>query len=937
MLIRRIRAGRASVETTTLGLLTLALASPVNVHAQEASGGSALDDAVREEIVVTGTRVTRDGYEAPTPVTVSSSEQLEAAAPSTLSDALNQLPSFRGSGRPTNVSVSSTGGNGGSFLNLRALGSQRTLILLDGRRVVPSSGNGVPDTSILPQKLVERVEVVTGGASAAYGSDAVAGVVNFVLDTGFRGLKGDLQAGTSEYSDNDSVKASLTGGLGFADERGSVLFSAEYYRSDQVDDPNGRKWAEAGWGLIPNLPGESPRLVLTPNVTNSHATFGGLIINTALAGTEFLPGGVPDPFVYGDLRSSQYMVGGDGILDFINIAAGVERWSTFGRVGYEFSDSVEAFFEASLAESRTRYRQRSPGNIAANRVEIFRDNAFLPESVRQQMEDLNINSFQMARTHRDFGPLNADATNRTWRVAAGVDVDFSNDWSMNVSFTHGENNFVSYTKGNLNYRNLYAAVDAIRADDGTIVCRSTYVLGLDPGCIPINLFGEGSPSPEAIKYVTGASFWDMTIKQDVAAVDVQGSPFSSWAGPVDLAFGAEYRKESANQVVDAISLTTLTGAGLRGFPAGNEGNLGGWSHTNPQPIDGEYDIREGYLEAVVPLAKNAPFAQSLDFNAAFRLTDYSTSGSVNTWKAGLTYDPVDSLRFRVTRSRDIRAANIVELFTASRQSSGTVREPGTNQPRNFIGSTRGNPELDPEKADTLTAGIVYRPQWFPGFTVSVDYYSIEIEGAISSFTAQETLNLCAAGSAVACAQITDNNGVYNIRLPYLNLDKLETRGVDIEASYRTRLFGGDLGLRAIVNYTDRLVEEDAGGVKDDIAGDVGRRGIPKWGGTVSATYRYDQLSAYVQGRYIHSGWYDHTLIEGVDVADNTLDSVWYTDLTLRYEMLGGGTQLFLTVNNLFNRQPPIAPQQSSERFRASNFGLYDAIGRYYTAGVRFKF
>jgi outer membrane receptor protein involved in Fe transport len=893
---------------------------------------------VREELVVTGSRVTRDGYEAPTPVTVASSEQLELAAPSTLSDALNQLPSFRGSSKPQNVSVASTGTNGGSFLNLRGLGPQRTLILLDGQRIVPSSGSGVPDTSILPQKLVKRVDIVTGGASAAYGSDAVAGVVNFVLDTDYRGLKADVQAGTSNYSDNDSTKVSLTGGTGLFDNKLSIIFSGEYYKADPVDGPNGRDWAEAGWGLIPNATGQTPRLVLRNNVTNSHTTYNGLITgsttNPALVGTEFLPNGGTRPFTFGDLRSSVYMVGGDGILDFVNISAGVERWSTFARATYDFTDSIDAYVETSLADSRSDYRQRNPGNVAANQLRIFGDNAFLPDSIRQQMTSTQ--SFTMGRTNRDWGPIWADSTNRTWRVAAGMNAHLSDGWSFNVRLSHGENGFLTHTNGNQNYRHLFAAADAVRDSSGNIVCRST-LQGLDPGCVPINLFGDGSPSQAAIDYVTGSAFYDMTLKQDVAGISAQASPFETWAGPVDIAFGAEYRKESAAQVVDEISLQTLTGAGLRGFPAGNEGNRGGWSHTNPQPIDGEYDIKEGFVEVVVPLADEMRFARHLELNGAFRLTDYSTSGAVNTWKVGLSYEPFDGLRFRGTRSRDIRAANITELFTGSRQSSGTVRQPGTSSFRNFIGSTQGNPDLDPEEADALTVGVVYMPSWLEGFTISADVYNIEIAGAISSFGAQQTLDICAQGSAVACSQIVDNNGVYNIRLPFLNLDKLETRGMDVESSYRKGMLGGDMEFRLILNYTDEFIEEDAGGVRDEQAGDVGTAGMPKWGGTFGITYRRDALALFLQERYIGGGVYDRTLVEGVDLADNHLSAEFYTDFTARYQLFDARTEIFATINNLFNREPPIAPQQSSERFRATNFALYDAIGRYYTAGVRVKF
>jgi iron complex outermembrane receptor protein len=375
------------------------------------------------------------------------------------------------------------------------------------------------------------------------------------------------------------------------------------------------------------------------------------------------------------------------------------------------------------------------------------------------------------------------------------------------------------------------------------------------------------------------------------------------------------------------------------MPTSLDGANGGWSHTNPKPIEGGYDIREAFVEFVAPLAQDLPLANSLELNGGLRYADYSTSGGVTAWKLGVSYEPVDMLRIRATRSRDIRAANIVELYTGSRQSSGIVREPGTGNTRNFVGSTQGNPRLDPEIAETYTVGVVFQPS-FDDFTLraSVDFFDMSIDGAVASFSAQQTLDRCAAGSQIACAQIQEVGGAYRITLPFLNLDSIETRGVDFEAGYSRDFMGGELGIRGLLTYMDRLIETDSSGVSDDLAGDVGTQGLPKWAGNLNVSYKRGPLSVFLQERYIGGGKYNRNFVEGVDVADNKLDPIYYTDLTVRYEVLPEGqVEVYTTINNLFNQDPHIAPQQSSERFRASNFGIYDSMGRYITVGAKARF
>ena len=466
--------------------------------------------------------------------------------------------------------------------------------------------------------------------------------------------------------------------------------------------------------------------------------------------------------------------------------------------------------------------------------------------------------------------------------------------------------------------------------------------------MPINLFGEGAPSAAAIDYIRDTSYARLTTTQDVFSADIRGTPFSTWAGPVSVAAGAEYRKETAAQVTDPISSSIVNRTGIRGFPANLQGNPGGFILTNPQPIRGDYSIREGFVEAVAPLARDLPFARALDVNGAVRYADYSNAGGVTTWKLGVSYQPVEDVRFRATRSRDIRAPNISELFTAGQQTVGlTVRDP------RFGGATvpvtrraTGNPDLQPEKADTTTVGVVYQPSWLPGFSASVDAFDISIEGAIAVLGLQQIIDFCAAGDQALCALVVRNpDGTLNsIISPNLNLNTLETSGLDLEASYTADLasvgWAGSLTLRALATYV-RDLRTTSSGRTIDRAGQIGLGGgVPEWTATMSAMYRNGPFSLYVQNRYIDSGLYDVTLGPNILAPEqNAIKSRSYVDVTARYnfEKFGGRYEAFATINNLFDKDPPISPNGATLTPRAANPQLYDFIGRYYTVGLRFRY
>jgi outer membrane receptor protein involved in Fe transport len=460
---------------------------------------------------------------------------------------------------------------------------------------------------------------------------------------------------------------------------------------------------------------------------------------------------------------------------------------------------------------------------------------------------------------------------------------------------------------------------------------------------------SGVNSQAALDYITGggdphisSGFW-----RDTVSFDVNGEPFSSWAGPVSLALGAEWRKDSLNSQPDQGSIDRKH-----------------YSTNFALPFTASNTVTEGFVETVIPLARQTAWAQALDFNGAARFTGYANSGFVTTWKLGLTYNPINDVRFRFTQSRDIRAPNLNELAAAPATGRTTSLDPffgNQSFPRFTI--TVGNPNLVPEKADTTGIGMVYQPSWFQGFSASVDYYRINLNGVIASLDAQTILNLCYAGQQAMCTLVVRNppaagqalGTLYSISQQPLNQNSQLVKGIDFEASYRTPLdaindsWTGNLALRAVANRTlnDAI---NTGTITIDRAGDNGAS-VPKWSSTFYVSYDNGPIRASWTGRYISAGHVDNTYLEcqttcpsvipaGFTTIDNNhVDANFTQDLTLAYKFLdngGSNAEVFLTINNLMNTNPPYITQSGNAYTPHTNAILYDAVGREFHLGVRFK-
>lgn len=962
---------------SALALSTAAFAQEPNPIGTDVSTE---DEAPSDTMVVTGSRIIRDGYQAPTPVTVVRTEELSQGAPTNIADGLRQLPQFAPSNGQT--AAGSPGGSlfltntnppaVGNFLNLRGLGAQRMLILIDGRRIPPTSFEGTVDTNVIPQALAQRVDVVTGGASAVYGADAVSGVVNYVLDTSYTGVKGLVQGGTSEYGDADNVRGSVAMGMPFASGRGHVLFSAEHYfntgvkhRYDRpyLNDPDNPYYL-GGQGT------EADPYRILHGVRNVQYTPGGMITaafdaagdsnpaGASLVNLHFLTDQVAVPFRFGaPSGNSGVRIGGDGSTGTPSGtgAATLRTDQAFARISYDLTPDITAFLQGAVAEARNRYIGNFDSRGGVSALTIFSGNPYLPADIQQLMDDTGTASFRFARQQLDFPGYESDVLNNSFNVTAGLEGVFDAfdiNWNWDLYATYGEARLRA-SQLQAENRNFFAATDAVvDPATGDVVCRVNITNpGFLPGCVPINLFGDGTPSRDAVDFIMGPSQYQVVNDLKEIAGNIGGSPFSTWAGPVSINIGASYREQSLVQTSNADPAIAVDFGDIRGV----SGNRARFGFTNSGVAEGSYSAAEIYGEAVVPLLSGVPFAEILELNGAVRYTDYSTSGGVDTWKVGLSWQPYSDVRVRATRSKDIRAPTLYDLFAGRDLGLVSFTDTGvTNLTQINTNYTGGNPDLMPEVANTTSIGIIYQPSFLPGLTASIDYYELTIKDAITNISASVAHNDCVAsgGTSPLCDLFDRPLGGLNpdpANFPRsffatsVNIASLDTWGIDFDVTYAANLADfhdalvGRLSLRALANYVPEYATNAGAGARTlDAAGTPGRS---KWRGLMSANYDVGPLGVFFQARYIGPAQRDTLENTGFIYLENDLPAQVYFDMSVKYDIEVGGRRFtpFFTVNNLQNRKALLIPTTFLPNVPVPTVSTYDYIGRRYTAGIRFSF
>jgi len=987
---------KALASSTAFAAMAIALPAWAQASDPQTPQAAAQAAAAEEgQILVTGTRIRRDGFQAPTPLTVLTQQDIQNTSPTNnIADFVNQMPQLAGSTKPANSRLNLSNGSAGiNALNMRNLGEGRVLVLLDGRPSVGSTIYGWVDINTIPQALVDRVEVVTGGASSAYGSDAVSGVVNFILNKKLEGLKIEADSGITTYGDGGNYSASIAGGKSFAGGRGHILLSANIAHHDGIFEVgDAREWNHTGYVRIqdPNWTSASttPQFITTRRqIGAANSTPGGLITGSAggsanaLRGLYFGYGGAVNTFDYGSFTYPAFtrasgssapslVQGGSWQVNDSGTRIGLmpkdDRWGVFGRLSYEVADGVELFAEGSYNRQKVFFNagpNLSTG-IAINTTGCttvpvpVTCNAFALQSLGAARL-AGVTGITLATTAADL-PFRAIANERkVQRYVVGAEGSFEafgRPAHWDVYAQYGRSDLREQLRNIMNLTRMANATNAAFAPAGN---ARGYTVGSiqclinvdaistndDPNCVPLNRMGVGVASQDAINYVLGNPYRDQVMEQFVAGTNWSVTPFATWAGDVSVSVGGEVRKEKIRGTVPKEYQPIVT----------TTGTTNAWSVGNYLPFTGEYSVKEAYLETVIPLGFG------LEFNGAVRATDYSNSGYVTTWKLGATWAPIPDIRFRVTRSRDIRAPNLNELYQAGTANSDSVRNPkytsdGLNGPATwgYSGLTTGNPNLLPEVANSWNIGAVMSPRLLPGFTASVDYFRIDLAGAIDSISAQETVNRCSDGNAIYCAAIT-NDPVRSLPgAPYLlirtqpfNFVRKLVRGIDFDAAYRIPLGAAStftlkgVATRYIENLSDTGI---AGSVAVNTVGaNGGQASTPTWIFRGSATYETQTFSATVTGRGVSAGKYVANGVEctsGCPVSttnfptydNNRVSGLFYVDLNLTQTVPFGGNQaqFFVNVTNLFNRWPLLVPETGM----AANTTYSDMLGRQFRAGIR---
>lgn len=957
ILLARLRQSTALVITLSLAGAALEI-SPS--YAQD-------DDEAIEMIVVTGSRISRSGATSSTPTTVINSEQIALSGELKIGDLLREFPAFAPgiNSQNTNVSFINAGLN---LADLRDLGTNRTLVLVNGRRRVGSQPDTTAvDLNTIPSSMIERVEVITGGASAIYGADAVAGVVNLIMKDDFEGIEIHAQTGVSSRGDGEEYSLAATIGGNFADDRGNAVFHVSWDKESSIgfeDRPGGI----SGRQFIPNPSSTGPNdgiddFIIMDNIRQ----IGGQQESAFIIGGEvfaFNPDGSLRPFELGPsgLVNGVFTDGGEAAIGFdvrcpqarCDIAVPTERFLISGAADYDLSDQVTVFIDGTFSANSSSSLFGSVFEIPPFTNNISIDNPFVTDELRTLLQDAGATSVGILRSDMELGPRGSNNDRRMFQITAGVKGQLEGTWSYEAYYSFGSTRFVN-TKINDKFENRWAlALDAVTDPaTGEIVCRSVLVGNVqDPGCVPINLLASGPAiTPKALAFIHIPNATETAeLRQQVASAYLSGDVVDIWAGPVSLALGVEYRRESSNNITSAIQQ-----AGL------------GFFNTTRRATSGSFNVYEAFAETIVPLAKNSVVGDA-NLEAAVRWADYSTSGTATSWKVGGDWSPISDVRFRGVLSRAVRAPNVGELFSPGSEGFITVDDPcdaafvsggsasragncatlGITQPFasnaqtiNIRTQTSGNPNLDVEKSDTITLGIVLTPRWIPNLTLTVDYFDIEIKGAINTLGVQDILNNCVDFGDldnVFCDSIT-RDGVGNIlqiRRQNVNVSRFDRAGYDFESRYVVDM--DDLGIVNFDVIATRSTKNEFILAPGTLTGsntidNLGEFGAPKWRGTGNVTWIRGPLTTNFSLRYLGHQVRD---VQPTQPEDNraTLKAAerWYADVAVRYEVSERITGTF-GINNVFDTLSPSHPDSRTPQGRAS---IYDNTGRYFFIGFSFK-
>ncbi|MGI2171227.1 TonB-dependent receptor domain-containing protein [Shewanella sp. MF05960] len=944
------------VNSKLANAVRIALMSGVVLSATTSINAIAEDTAASnvERISVTGSRIIREGAIAPTPVTVITGDELLSTGVTNIGEALNQLPALGNTFSLAN-SGNSIGTSGLNILDLRSMGTARTLVLVNGKRHVSSSaGSSSVDVNTIPSVWIDKVEVITGGASAIYGADAVTGVVNFILKKNVNGLDVSATKGWADDSDFKKDRFSLSYGKDFAQGDGNVAFAVEYSSQEQLRAFDRDQTSTAFASLAntsrteDNNDPANPDKILTPNA--GHYSISN-------AGTIYLDGWKTFN-ADGSMKDVYLGKNVDGIrcaeCDFTNLNQFVtlqpefERYNVNFKTNYQLNDDHNVYFEAKYANSQST-GESQPAFFFSNPVNnVSIDNAFVSPELASLMRDNNTDTINVRRFMTDLGARIEDDTRETQRYVLGLDGIVFEDWDYDLYAVYGQTDLERINKNNLVYSNYSNALDSILVD-GEAVCRDETARAA--GCVAVDIFGYGAPSQEAIDYINTTSTGTSVIKQTVLGGSMTNSGlFELPAGYVGFSTGVEYRKEES-EVFE---------------PNNAEGTF-----FNVLGEDkGEFNVREIFAEMTLPLLADLPMVRQLDLDLAIRFADYSTIGNATTWKTGLSWEVDDEIRVRTTYSEAIRAPNISELYGAESQTFFSVEDPcratslgeqndSTIRQANCTalgvatgfdsdyddetldGVSSGNEELEAEESKSYTLGVVYQPGFIDGLSITTDYWNIEIENAISVVDSQNILNRCVDSKNGIdneyCKLITRDSStseITEIRQQSLNISALEAAGIDFDISYTFEAFNGDVRTNIVatrlLKRKDFLFQDEPDAFEEF----AGTAGYAKWQANWSINYAIDNWDYSWRTRYIQAVdlYTNYTLDNNANPSSAMAYGDYYiSDASVSYSF-DSGISLKFGIDNLFNRDLPYGTTGTSAESSA-----YDNVGRYFHTTATYKF
>ena len=949
------------------------------------------------EIQITGTRIRQtDGMSAPTPVTSLTTMELMSFEPGgTIAEQLDALPQFFATGTAQRGGPSFWSDGGGSYLDMRGLGRNRTLVLLDGSRLPPADKRGTVNVDNIPTALVQSVDVVTGGASAAYGADALGGVTNFVLNREFEGFKVNVGTGMNEYdNDGKNWNISVAGGRRFG-ERLNIIGSAQTRKIDEIyRDPSklDSDWFQR-WGYMPNPDPDGPARITVPWAATTSLSPSGVIsgTGTSLDGMVFNDEGTDImPYQGGSLTNGGITSGGLEAQKYHRAAASpisgaeVNNWQGFLAAQYAITDSLGVFVQALVGRTES-YDKAEVSNFSMSfpwYSTIYRENPYLPESVAEIMDANDLDSFQMNKMGNYLGELEPGTlehsksafTTESWSI--GFDLVLPNGWDLRGSWQSGESR-----KRDGEYPSIRVDLEALSRDavrhpeTGEIVCNiqlynptpeqlanSAAVqgrvssrtgeplsspIGLDNAvsrCVPYNAMGAGNLSREAAEYMHTVRISDSIVEQDFAELLLRGEAHRGWGyGPVSFATGLTYREQSFSDMALPYDVDVLgppindPSLGIRGIATAYTGGTANLHHfASVNNISGSYDVWEWFGELNIPLWESASGAQSLGGNLAYRSSDYSSSGRVESWKVGFDLQLFEGLRFRATKSQDVREASFAERFDIA-TSGALVEDPFTDSLNvNITTMSGGNPNLRPEYADTNVVGFVFEPSWLAGLQISTDWYQVNISDSVDTLTVQQIVDQCYETGELCQNLERDANGtLVRVLAPYLNLAEARVEGVDLEAVYRfePNFFADELEtftFRGLVGHLIERVDVPPQGTPINLVGSSVR---PENTGNVTANYTVGPWGLQWQQRFIDETKKNINWVEGIDVDDNSTSFYSFTNLRFTYSgetNAGANWQVGLSVNNAFDKNPPVLPSTPSNLgVQSGGLNSFDKFGRRY--------